>query len=71
MISQDGASLQNIGSKRLTYAKVDGSRTACLFEEERQLWSCDDGTVSGMTVAGLPLHGVVIIDFDNKRFGRR
>ena len=71
MISQDGAVLQDIGSKSLTYAKTDGSKTPCRFEKARQLWSCDDGTVSGMTVAGLPFNDIVLIEFDQKTFTRK
>lgn len=71
MISQDGSSLQNFRSTRLTYARADGSETLCHFEEHRKLWTCDDGTMSDMTVAGIPLDGMVFADFDNKRFARK
>jgi len=71
MVAQDGAALLDVSQSRLTYQKADGNKTPCRYEKAQQHWTCDDGTVSDMTVAGLPFHGIVLIDFDNRRFSRK
>lgn len=67
VFSDDGAEIVFKGN-RFTYRQPKRADTACQFDDARKLAQCEDGTASELTVAGLPFHGVVFVEFDGRTF---
>ncbi|MBO9399924.1 hypothetical protein J7399_10300 [Shimia sp. R9_1] len=69
MVSEDGSTFA-LERQIITYAVPEGSATNCEFGEARKLWVCEDGTVSTLATARLPLsfRGVMLVEFDGKTF---
>jgi hypothetical protein len=67
MYSDDGAVLHFSG-KKLRHSVPGQADTLCQFDKQTQLHECDDGTSSTLILAGLPFYGVVLAEFDGRRF---
>lgn len=65
--SDDGAAM-TFAKDSFEYTRPSQVITKCRFDPKRKLTVCDDGTASTMMVAGLPFHGVVLIEFDGRHF---
>lgn len=65
--SDDGAAI-NFAKYSFEYTRPDQVTTECRFDPKQALTICDDGTASTMISAGLPFYGVVLVEFDGRRF---
>ena len=67
MYSDDGAVLDFSG-KALRYSVPGQADALCQFNKQSQVYQCDDGTSSTLLLAGLPFMGVIMAEFDGRRF---
>lgn len=67
VFSDDGATISLKGEK-FRYRAPGQTEVSCEFDDQRKLAVCDDGLTSEFVVAGLPFHGVVLVEFDGRRF---
>lgn len=65
--SDDGAAM-TFAKDSSEYTRPSQVTTKCRVDPTRELTICDDGTASTIISAGLPFHGVVLIEFDGRRF---
>ena len=65
--SDDRAAI-NFAKDGFEYTRPDRVTTKCRFDPKRAQTICEDGTASTMISAGLPFHGVVLVEFDGRRF---
>ena len=67
VFSDDGATISFQGEK-FKYHAPGRAEVSCKFDDQRKLAVCDNGLTSELVVAGLPFHGVVLVEFDGRRF---
>ncbi|MFS8144387.1 hypothetical protein [Rhizobium sp. BR 249] len=67
VFSDDGATISFKGEK-FKYHVPDSAEVSCRFVDRRKSAVCDNGLTSELVVAGLPFHGVVLVEFDGRRF---
>ena len=67
VFSDDGATISFKGEK-FRYRVPGQTEVSCDFDDQRKLAVCDNGLTSKLVVAGLPFRGVVLVEFDGRRF---
>lgn len=67
VFSDDGATISFKGEK-FKYRAPGHAEASCKFDDQRKLAVCDNGLTSRLVVAGLPFHGVVLVEFDGRIF---
>ncbi|AHF86623.1 hypothetical protein RLEG3_11880 [Rhizobium leguminosarum bv. trifolii WSM1689] len=67
VFSDDGATILFKGEK-FKYQAPGQAAVSCEFDDQRKLAVCDNGLTSELVTAGLPFHGVVLVEFDGRRF---
>jgi hypothetical protein len=67
VFSDDGAAIAFLGDT-FAYQKPGQAEVTCRFDKNRNLAVCDNGITSELVVAGLPFHGVVLVEFDGRQF---
>ena len=69
LVSDDGGRIV-LGRSSFSYEKPGLPATSCRLDAASKQWICEDGTVSKLVVAGLPFKGILLVEFDGKRFLR-